>query len=850
MPRGPELRPLAALAALAVAALLAAAGGEGAGERQHVQAGAGAWRGLVGTERADVVVGDRMVVVLRYPSLADRVRRAGGSATEASMRRWTAAALAGQKQIAARLSEKGIRLEPEYIYTRVLNGFSAPLDARGLALLERDPDVVGIYPVRPGYPATTSSRLLDSADLASGRRAAFRLGELDGSGVTVALLDTGVDRSHPYLRNRLARGIDILDPEGSAMPRRNPYDPAQVERHGTELAGLLAGGGGPDGLAGIAPGATIQPIRVAGWQPDAAGGFAVYARTDQLLAGLERAVDPDGNGDAHDAARIALVGVAEPFAAFADGPLARAAAGAAALDTLVVAAAGNDGPAGPGYGSVAGPGGAPSALTVGAADLRARTQIARVVVRAGLRVLLDERLPLAGATAPAEPLTLAISVPRPADAQESTAGLDRFFDPRGFSLVAGSAALVRADEGPANGLHGASIAGARAVLVDRPVPPGAFGIDARVSIPSVGLPATVAGAVRRAIARGARVSVSIGRGDPVVNSLVGRVAAFSSRGLAFGGGLKPELVAPGVELLTSVVGRDEDGAARYGTVNGSSAAAAVAAGAAALLAQARPELDAAALKSVLVSTSRPLAGDGPSAQGAGLLDVGGASAAELATSPATVSFGVARGAGWEATRPLLLRNVSTRAIVVRLESPAQGVSGVVVAVEPRRVRIAPGRSASVTLTASSSAVPARPGAAAGHVTLLTAGAALSIPWAVALAPAESPLLDDVRLSVSSFRASDNAPAVVSLRAGTLGATGTEPQVQPVERLDVELWRDGRRIGLLARLRDVLPGRYVFGLTGRGPRGARLAAGAYRLRIVAFPPGGSAPSVARLRFTIR
>ena len=71
----------------------------------------------------------------------------------------------------------------------------------------------------------------------------------------------------------------------------------------------------------MAPGARCCPIRVAGWQPDADGGVAIYGRTDQVLAGLEAAVDPNGDGDAHDAARIALVGVVEPFAAFPDGPL-------------------------------------------------------------------------------------------------------------------------------------------------------------------------------------------------------------------------------------------------------------------------------------------------------------------------------------------------------------------------------------------------------------------------------------------------------------------------------------------------------------------------------------------------
>ena len=201
----------------------------------------------------------------------------------------------------------------------------------------------------------------------------------------IALLDTGVDAATPYLHGHVLPGLDIAGTEPSAQAQAKPTDPSALEEHGTEMAGLLVGAGGPAGVTGVAPAATVLPLRVAGWQPDARGGYTVYSRTDQLLAGLERAVDPDGNGDAHDAARIALVPLVEPFAAFTDGPLARAVDGALRLDTLVVAAAGNDGPAGPAFGSVGGPAGAPAALAVGAADAgRNLTQVS-VVVRAGLR---------------------------------------------------------------------------------------------------------------------------------------------------------------------------------------------------------------------------------------------------------------------------------------------------------------------------------------------------------------------------------------------------------------------------------------------------------------------------------
>src|SRR5207253_7125486 len=138
--------------------------------------------------------------------------------------------------------------------------------------------------------------------------------------VTIALLDTGVDRAQPFLRGRIAEGVDILGGSDGALAASKPGSGSELERHGTEMAGLLVGAGGPEGLAGVATGASVMPVRVAGWQQIVGGGWAVYSRTDQLIAGLERAVDPNEDGDAHDAARIALVALAAPYAAFADAP--------------------------------------------------------------------------------------------------------------------------------------------------------------------------------------------------------------------------------------------------------------------------------------------------------------------------------------------------------------------------------------------------------------------------------------------------------------------------------------------------------------------------------------------------
>jgi hypothetical protein len=67
-------------------------------------------------------------------------------------------------------------------------------------------------------------------------------------------------------------------------------------------------------------------------------------------------------------------------------------------------------------------------------------------------------------------------------------------------------------------------------------------------------------------------------------------------------------------------------------------------------------------------------------------------------------------------------------------------------------------------------------------------------------------------------------------------SATGPQFQPVTRLDVELWRGKKRLGLLVRVRDLLA-RVQIGLTGRDPDGKRLRKGEYQVHLVAVPTSG-------------
>ena len=280
------------------------------------------WRGLVGAQRTTISLGQRVIVLLAAPSLADHVRLAGGSATDVQERRWTSAVLAGQEQFLAKIASKGVIARPALRFTRVVNGFSAIADPRAVALLERSPDVRGVFPVRAAYPAALSETAATGSALPSG------LVGYRGRGVTVALLDTAVDPASPFLHGRVLPGFDLVDGGAAARYDQRPGG-GRLETHGTETAGIVAGLGAPGRPQGLASEVTVLPIRVAGWQRDLSGRWAQYARTDQVIAGLERAVDPNRDGDAHDAARISLVPLAEPFAAFADGPLADASSGAA-----------------------------------------------------------------------------------------------------------------------------------------------------------------------------------------------------------------------------------------------------------------------------------------------------------------------------------------------------------------------------------------------------------------------------------------------------------------------------------------------------------------------------------------
>ncbi len=845
-------RNLAALAVLAALFAFGALAVSAGGREGTSGTGTGSWRGLVGGARAQVPLGQRMIVVLSTPSVAQRLRQAH-YATEAQERAWWASAYAAQKQVLLKLAGLGITVRPDYSYYRVLDGFSAALDPRAVSLLEQMPEVAGIYPVRAAFPASVSEQILSQKEFASasGHRPDAGLPGFDGHGVTIALLDTGVDLTHPYLAGRVLPGIDVLGQETAAGVRSNPQNPGQREDHGTELAGILVGRGGPAGLHGVAPGATILPIRVAGWQQASDGGYVVYSRSDQLIAGLDRAVDPNGDGDTHDAVRVALVGVAEPYAAFTDGPEALAVQGALDLNTLVVAPAGNDGDAGPAFGSVAGPAGAPAALAVAATDSRSATPKVRVVLRRGLDVILDERLPLVGPVAPDRARTLRVAVPRSTRGLTGASSAD-YFDAHGLSLVAGRAVVVPAGADPADTVVAASRAGAAAVvLYGQALPAGSLNLSEDATAPAVVVPTAAAVELLAARRAGIDVGIAIGAAHDGTNPERGVATGFSSRGLAYDSGVKPNIAAPGVAVATSEPGQASDGSALYGTVNGTSAAAAIVAGAAALLAQMRPDLDGGAVGSLLAGYAQRGRAE-PVSVGGGVLRLGASASAEVAAEPMSLGFGVWQGPHWHATRVLTLRNVSSRRLTLSLAAVPDGATASLrFRIVPDRVTVRAGRARRVKVTLTAPEAPQVRLVTGSIVASATGTQTLRVPWALLFGETQGKLIGSAAISRASFPASDTDPAILTVQAGALVRDGGI-QIQPVRRLDILLYSaSGKFLGVMARLRDLLPGSYSFGITGRGPTSARLAAGAYELRLAAWPtlPLDAKPVRAQVKFRL-
>ncbi len=174
----------------------------------------------------------------------------------------------------------------------------------------------------------------------------------DGTGVVVAVLDTGIDKQHPMLAGRVVLEHSFID-AGTVN---------DVKGHGTHIAGIT--GGNSNTTKGVAPGVVFFNGKVL--RDDGNGD------TMDIIDGIRWAADPDGNSSTDDGADVILMSLGaaidDPFSL-----MGLEVAAAVAKGVAVVVSSGNCGHLCPSstcgsYRGVTTPGSHPDSITVGAVD--------------------------------------------------------------------------------------------------------------------------------------------------------------------------------------------------------------------------------------------------------------------------------------------------------------------------------------------------------------------------------------------------------------------------------------------------------------------------------------------------
>jgi minor extracellular serine protease Vpr len=327
----------------------------------------------------------RLIVHLNEPSVAE-----SGAVTDAAQVRQVGRVKGQQQAFEQRLGRLAPGATTIGSVQRVLNAVFVEADAESLASIASDPAVERVAPVGD-YELDLSETVPyigASAVQATG---------VDGSGVEVAVLDSGIDYTHANLGGpgtleayEAAYGTSPSDPRNTTLdglfptakvvggydfvgeswpngPEVPDPDPIDFEGHGTHVADIIAG------VGGVAPGASLYAVKVCSAVSSSCSGIA-------LIQGMEFSADPNGDGRTRDRVDIINMSLGSNYGQPFDDDLSLAVEGATALGILTVASAGNasDKP----Y-IVGTPSATPSALSV------AQTQ----VPSAGLQLLTMESLP-------------------------------------------------------------------------------------------------------------------------------------------------------------------------------------------------------------------------------------------------------------------------------------------------------------------------------------------------------------------------------------------------------------------------------------------------------------------------
>ena len=424
-----------------------------------------------------------------------------------------------------------------------------------------------------------------------------RIDGIDGSGIKIAIIDTGVDFNHPDL---LGWGPDGKVIGGYNFIHENQL-PLDTNGHGTQVAGVIAADGQ---IVGIAPKAKILAYKVS------ENGEGVSS--DLIIRAIEKAIE-----DEADIINISLgVNKTNP-------KIDRAVNLALEKEIFIVTAAGNDGPE---LKTIGSPGRNSGSVTVGATYNNLTSSLVATLE-------IDEKpytvIPMVGSSKLDNGITGKIIF----------AGYGKIKD---FEKINVENAIVMVERG--SDVEGellyfsikeknAASAGAKALIVYNSNPGIFLGELTHEFIETGYIPQIPVVSMDRE--EGLEIIKSLKETSEGIMNLFYNpdfVAHFSSRGPVSPFYIKPEIVAPGAYINTT------QNNAGYNFTSGTSFAAPHVSGAAALLLQKNPELHHHEIKSILLTTVKDVS-DAYEQKfsiheaGAGRLDIGNAYNAKLIIIP-------------------------------------------------------------------------------------------------------------------------------------------------------------------------------------------------------------------------
>ncbi len=535
-------------------------------------------------------------------------RRTEPAAVSAAMASQRAAILAQQAAASQGLSGLGaVELGRVSV---ALNAIAVTIDASQLAQVAAMPGVVHVRPVK-----NYELHLSETVPYVGG--SAVQSMGFDGSGVTVAVLDSGIDFMHKnlggtgavadyntcYAQNTVAPsgicanyfgpsapkvigGYDFVGegwPNSARTEDPNPIAKSSTGTHGTHVADIVAGKSADGTHKGMAPGAKLIAVKVCSAVATSCNGVA-------LLKGVDFALDPNGNGDLSDAADVMNLSLGSDYGQIEDD-LTQALTNAVNLGVMVVASAGNgsDRPYKVGSPSIA-----PGVLSVAQTEVPSATAIP-VVVNAPAAIA-----GVYGNTATLDWAPIGGGASGDVKTALQAGGANNLAcAPLPAGSLTGKIALI--DRGTCSislKVEAAANAGAAGVLIALVAPGDAqtfsYGGGSNF-VPALVIQQSLGLAIKAQLAVPKTVNVSISQLSSI--ALVGSMAGSSSRGPSISTQtIKPEIGAPGASVSAEV--GTGNGQIAFG---GTSGAAPMVAGAAALMVQAHPARSALQIKAMLMN---------------------------------------------------------------------------------------------------------------------------------------------------------------------------------------------------------------------------------------------------------